>query len=363
MKEEKLLDILNNKLDKMILRKSVIKQKSEEFENKNKRISKLTTSQLKAKETLNNKYKEINRKIVEKKAEIKKINTIKNRKGGGEIYNSDINQKAARKIYELLLQRQKNLSHLRKQHKDKLNQLSSKEHNNIKLHIDGTLLNVFNWRNIDNLKRQLESNKTAVVSVKNNNRYSNTTVNVPRLIKNLDNIIRQFPRTTKPFYVFRAVDIPEPQANYNALHPMPFSTSLDAWSAINFIGLESGACCVFKIKVDNNVPAIMLTDTMYDYIKNKISAYDVLPNEQANYTHNNSGLYEVLLAPGILKEKSRKKAYKITDQSHYDILNKIIDDYPKELGNKDTSVLMIDVEYVPLYVSSNNTNSSYNIHL
>jgi hypothetical protein len=75
MKEEK--------LNKLMLRKSALQQKSEEFKSKyGTRNAKLTAAQLKAKEVLKDKYEINNAKIAEKKAELKKMMTIVKKKGG-----------------------------------------------------------------------------------------------------------------------------------------------------------------------------------------------------------------------------------------------------------------------------------------
>jgi len=73
----------------------------------------------------------------------------------------------------------------------------------------------------------------------------------------------------------------------------------------------------------------------------------------------------VFLAPGILKEKSRKIYYKITDKEEYDRLNKTLNDKTGKLmynppPMKQTGILMIDVEYIPLYPSLIN-KYEYNI--
>ena len=74
MKEYKELNVLNNKLSKLILRKSVLKQKSEEFKSKyGTRNAKLTATQLKAKESLKEKYKINNAKISELKKMMKTL--------------------------------------------------------------------------------------------------------------------------------------------------------------------------------------------------------------------------------------------------------------------------------------------------
>lgn len=83
MKEMKQLNMLNDKLNKLMLRKSSLQQKSEEFKSKyGTRNAKLTAAQLKAKEVLKEKYKANNADIAKKKAELKKIMTFIKKKGG-----------------------------------------------------------------------------------------------------------------------------------------------------------------------------------------------------------------------------------------------------------------------------------------
>ena len=83
MKEHEEMNVLNNKLSKLMLRMSVLKQKSEEFKSKyGTRNAKLTATQLKAKESLKEKYKVNNAKIADEKAELKKMMRIMNKKGG-----------------------------------------------------------------------------------------------------------------------------------------------------------------------------------------------------------------------------------------------------------------------------------------
>ena len=83
MKEHEEMNVLNNKLSKLMLRMSVLKQKSEEFKSKyGTRNAKLTATQLKAKESLKEKYKVNNAKIADKKAELKKMMRIMKKKGG-----------------------------------------------------------------------------------------------------------------------------------------------------------------------------------------------------------------------------------------------------------------------------------------
>ena len=91
MKEYKELNVLNNKLSKLILRKSVLKQKSEEFKSKyGTRNAKLTATQLKAKESLKEKYKINNAKISELK-KMMKMNRIVMGKGGSIGINNNTN--------------------------------------------------------------------------------------------------------------------------------------------------------------------------------------------------------------------------------------------------------------------------------
>lgn len=84
MKEHKQLVQLNEKLNKLMPRKTALQQKMQEFKSKyGTRNAKLTAAQLKAKEALKEKYKINNTKIAEKKAELKKMMTIVKKKGGG----------------------------------------------------------------------------------------------------------------------------------------------------------------------------------------------------------------------------------------------------------------------------------------
>ena len=92
MKEEKQLNMLKNKLSKLMLRKSALQQKREEFKSKyGTRNAKLTATQLKAKESLKEKYKINNAKISELK-KMMKMNRIVMGKGGsnGNGINFDI---------------------------------------------------------------------------------------------------------------------------------------------------------------------------------------------------------------------------------------------------------------------------------
>ena len=90
MKEEKQLNVLNDKLNKLMLRKTMLQQKSDEFKSKyGTRNTKLTITQLKAKESLKEKFKKNNTKIREKKTELKKMMTIVKKKGGGDTDNNE----------------------------------------------------------------------------------------------------------------------------------------------------------------------------------------------------------------------------------------------------------------------------------
>ena len=188
---------------------------------------------------------------------------------------------------------------------------------------------------------------------------------VPNYIVNLSKVIREFPRTTKPFYVYRGARINEksPTSPHQSINPMPFSTSLHAWMALNFARLKSKDCCLYRIKIDPNVPCIILGDTPFDELKAKH------PNYSKGHLSKHIQ-FEVVLAPGILKEKSRKISHKITDKEEYDRLNKTLKDKTGKLmynppPMKQTGVLMIDVEYIPLHPSliSNLNQYEYNIRL
>jgi hypothetical protein len=91
MKEETQLKVLNDKLNKLMLRKSALQQKNEVFKTKHgTRKSNLTATQLKTKEALKHKHKINNADIAKKKAEMKKIITMIKKKGGGT--NEGINK-------------------------------------------------------------------------------------------------------------------------------------------------------------------------------------------------------------------------------------------------------------------------------
>lgn len=306
--------------------------------------------------------------------------------------------KAAKLIKELLLRRQIDKSDLRKQHKHRLMTLPRMDYFMVQTYPTGFLSNLIPYRSSDwkkttddiltNRKARVNLNKHRANELKI--MYSNASMRtdmridmkpiqekdlpknfVPEYIQNLSKIIREFPRATKPFYVYRGAYI------YNkgqvvphvSVNPMPFSTSLNAWMALNFAGLRKNDCCLYRIRVDQNVPGIILGDTLFDTLKedNKVAGHFDLNKHKGHLSKHIQ--YEVLLAPGILREKSRKIAYKITDKNEFDRLNetlkykgitKIFPPYTM----KNTGVLMIDVEYTPLYpVTVTNSNYEYDISM
>lgn len=155
-----------------------------------------------------------------------------------------------------------------------------------------------------------------------------------------------------------------PSQPHYSINPVPFSTSLRAWFALSFAHLKNEMCCLYRIKVDSNVPCVILSNTPYDVIKQSQKTAFIM-KEKGNVGVGDQ--YEVLLAPGILKEKSRKITHKFTDKQEYEKLNEALK-YNKEksyLTNppsmKQSGVLMIDVEYIPLYPSLIDNKNKYEI--
>ena len=296
-------------------------------------------------------------------------------------------EKASRLIKQLLLQRQTNLSELRKQHKQRLINLSHVDYDYFKEYVWGVLMNVVLWKTItEDLKTKLLNNQTIKIQfnkknvdyVENKWRLEGvtrrqelhslcTTKNIlPKYIVNMSKVILEFPRTTKPFYVYRGVymNTKSPSQPHYSINPVPFSTSLHAWFALSFAHLKNEMCCLYRIKVDSNVPCVILSNTPYDVIKQSQKTAFIM-KEKGNVGMGDQ--YEVLLAPGILKEKSRKITHKITDKQEYDKLNEALK-YNNEksyLTNppsmKQSGVLMIDVEYIPLYPSLIDNKNKYEI--
>lgn len=286
--------------------------------------------------------------------------------------------KAGTLIKELLIKRQTNLSDLRKQHKQRLVSLSEKEHEYFREYVWGILMDVVKWRKItkdtrdklltnNTINIQFHQRRVDFIEKKWETDYPDwhkTIVNViPNYIVTLSKIISEFPRTTKPFYVYRGVDMntTSPSKPHHSINPLPFSTSLRAWFALSFAKLENNKCCLYRIKIDPTVPCIILGDTPFDVVKQSQKAGKKIEKGNVGFVEQ----YEVLLAPGILKEKSRKISHKIRDKDEYDRLNRNFD--KKTMGHclpapmMRTGVLMIDVEYIPLYSSLVDDTSKYEI--
>ena len=290
-------------------------------------------------------------------------------------------QHAAKLIKKLLLKRQIDKSNLRKQHKLRMNNLPRLDYFLMQLYPSGFLQNVIRYNYVDwrettssilntnkgvvtlkqtriNPLRHIYSDKSLGYSDMKGLDYKDVPRNIlPMYIVNLSNIITEFPRTSKPFYVYRGVSIQKKKdfvSPHTSINVIPFSSSLNAWLALNFARLDKdNYCCLYRIKVDKNVPCIMLGDTLFDSLKNEniVDTSANLNNSKGDLSKNIQ--FEVLLAPGILKEKSRKISYKITDKKEYEKLNKTLEykgqqkQIPPPMEN--TGVLMIDMEYIPLH--------------
>ena len=307
-------------------------------------------------------------------------------------------RKAAKLIKELLLRRQIDKSDLRKQHKHRLIALPRMDYFMVQNYPTGFLSNLISFRSdswkrttddiLTNRKARVQLNKHRSILLKK--MYSDASMRtdmridmkplqekdlpqnfVPEYIQNLSKIIREFPRATKPFYVYRGAYInnKSPVEPHVSVNPMPFSTSMNAWMALNFARLMRNDCCLYRIRVDQNVPGIILGDTLFDTLteENKVDGHFDLNKHKGHLSKNIQ--YEVLLAPGILREKSRKIAYKIRDKDEFDRLNKTLKykgmtKVHPQYDMRNTGVLMIDVEYTPLYpVTVRNSNYEYDISM
>lgn len=289
-------------------------------------------------------------------------------------------QKAATLIKKLLLKRQIDKSDLRKQHKYRLINLPRMDYFMVQMYPTSFLGGLINFRGaawkqtessiLTKYKGRVSLHRSRIGPLKKI--YANTTRSyqdmntisekdvpkdfLPKYIWSLSNIIREFPRATKPFYVYRGAYISEraPSTPHYSVNPMPFSTSMNAWLAINFAGLKQKACCLYRIQVNPNVPCIILGDTLFDTLKNENKVYGMYDLNVYKGDLSKHVQYEVLLGPGILKEKSRKVSYEIRDQDEYNRLNKTlfhkgVQKYFPPYDMSYTGVLMIDMEYTPLY--------------
>ena len=160
--------------------------------------------------------------------------------------------KAATLIKNLMLQRQTNLRDLREQHKHRLDRLSEWDYFYVRQYPTAFLMGMINWgTELQRIQTELKNkkqtrihlNKTTVNNKINAYSYGSNKMKpnfVPNYIVNLSKVIREFPRTTKPFYVYRGARINEksPTSPHQSINPMPFSTSLHAWMALNFARLK-----------------------------------------------------------------------------------------------------------------------------
>ena len=169
-----------------------------------------------------------------------------------------------------------------------------------------------------------------------------------------------FPKPSKPFYVYRGVQLPTHSNGELVVQPMPFSASLNQWLAISFAELTLNAnCCLYRLKVTPQMNCVILGDTPFqstDIIKDvNLDKFDYkLWNTDKKATDlSKYNQFEVLFPPGVLKVTNVKKnMYKPNSnfQDKYKNANNV--DTLKNYKFPKDGITLVDVEYSPLNVSA-----------
>ena len=288
-------------------------------------------------------------------------------------------EKAKGLVGRTILKQQTSLSLLRQKHKKCLIDLPIKNHRIVYAYPQALLMRVIfrPKETFSRLARQLLKHNETVLPLEPNQDRREFRIQLqtditalnpqlygrklyPEYIVNLTKVINSFPKPSKPFYVYRGIQLPDHSNGEFVVQPMPFSASLNQWLAISFAELTLKAnCCLYRLKVTPQMNCIILGDTPFqstDIIKDvnlnkfdyKLWNTDKKPTDLSKYNQ-----FEVLFPPGVLKVTNIKKnMYKPNSNLQDKYKNAYNIDTLKNYKFPKNGITLVDVEYSPLTVSA-----------
>ena len=288
-------------------------------------------------------------------------------------------EKAKKLVGRTILKQQTSLSLLRQKHKKHLINLPINSHRLVYAYPQALLMRVIfrPKETFSRLARQLLKHRETVLPLEPNQDRRTFRIQLqkditaldpqlygkklyPEYIVNLTKVINTFPKPSKPFYVYRGVQLPTHSNGELVVQPMPFSASLNQWLAISFAELTLNAnCCLYRLKVTPQMNCVILGDTPFqstDIIKDvNLDKFDYkLWNTDKKATDlSKYNQFEVLFPPGVLKVTNVKKnMYKPNSnlQDKYKNANNV--DTLKNYKFPKDGITLVDVEYYPLNVSA-----------